>query len=189
VGTGLVDGFTPYVSSTQAELTGLTDLTIIICLLSDFHSTALRAILSSDSQGAINKLQSFSTHRLRHHHEANINLLLPHCLATSNVNISGHADKHPWKMLDNLKNQGLSLEKVYNVWCDSLATQARLSDQCFAPVFNPDVTLAEKWAVYSHHPIRHKVIGYLSMAIKESLGYSKFVKVSYLFIYKSIAAD
>jgi hypothetical protein len=63
-GSGMVDGYHSNLSSTRAELTGLTALSIIIRLLSDFHSSSPHVIFSCDSQGAISKAQSFSTNRI-----------------------------------------------------------------------------------------------------------------------------
>lgn len=44
-------------------------------------------------------------------------------------------------------------------------------------MFDPDVTPAEKWAVYTTHPVLHKVIGNLSSVVNDSLGYNDMLEL------------
>jgi ribonuclease HI len=77
-GHGIMDGFLNYISLTRAELTGLTAISIIFCLLSDFHSSSATLAVTCDNQGALSKLQTFSARKLHNHHEPNLDLYLTH---------------------------------------------------------------------------------------------------------------
>ncbi len=56
---------------------------------------------------------------------------------------------------------------------DCIATQTRIQG---GPSFSdPDVTPAEKWAVYSSHPVFHKIIGNLSISVNDALGYHEIL--------------
>lgn len=74
-GQGIVDGIPTIMSSTRAELTGLTALSIIFRLLIDFHTSNANLTMACDNQGALTKIQTFSTWKLRHHHEPNLAVL------------------------------------------------------------------------------------------------------------------
>jgi hypothetical protein len=81
--------------------------------------------------------------------------------------------KKEWETISDLQDQGLSSEEIYNVWMDRIATQMRLKG---GPSYSdPDVTLAEKWAVYTIYPVPHKVIGTLSTSVNEALGYHEML--------------
>ena len=74
-----------------------------------------------------------------------------------------------WENISDLKEQGLSHEEIYNVWCDRLANQAQSNGDPTMP--DPSVSPAEKWALYTNHPTDHKIIGNLSSVVPESLAY------------------
>jgi hypothetical protein len=151
-----VDGFLPGLLSTRAELTGLTAISIIYCLLMEYHGSSARLTMVCDNQGAISKAQSFSTKKLRCHREGNIDLYMSHRQAMQKYHVSyqwvhSHSDKANWETASDLQQQGLSHEEIYNVWCDRIANQARFNGD--PSLSDLGVTPAEKWAIYSSYII------------------------------------
>jgi hypothetical protein len=71
--------------------------------------------------------------------------------------VKGHSDKQPWNSIEDLIQQNLSKEEIYNIWCHKFAQSTwELGVTSF-----PDTSVApqEKWAIFSSHPTRHKMIG------------------------------
>jgi len=82
--------------------------------------------------------------------------------------VRGHADKRPWKTLNDLKNQQLSRDEIYNIWCDSLA-QRQWSNGDHSS-FDPDVLPSERWAVNASFPTTHKFTGSLDQGFNHAIG-------------------
>jgi len=126
-------------------------------------------------------------HKLCNHHEINIDLLLTHQQHTKGIPITyewvkGHANTKLWDIITDLCQQKLSCDEIYNIWCDRMAGQKWVDGS--TPSFQPDFTLAEKWAVYAIHPQYHKLVGNSSgstatyICIKHGLSESKLNHVN-----------
>jgi hypothetical protein len=142
-GAGPVDGLSPYLSSSRAELTGLNALVIIANLFMDFHHTKTTFPASCDHQGMIKKCSSNPSHRLCIHREANNDLFLVQRFYSNRIKaqfnwVKGHTDKEPWETLQQLKTQKLSTEEMFNVWCDRMASNEWKNGT--HSVFDPDVS-------------------------------------------------
>jgi hypothetical protein len=72
--SGLVDGYSPYISSTRAELTGITAISVIMKLLMEFQSSKLKVQISCDNKGIISKIPHMSITKFCAHREANFDL-------------------------------------------------------------------------------------------------------------------
>ena len=77
-GAGPIDGLPSYLSSSRAELTGLTALVIIANLFMDFHNTKTSFYASCDNHGMIKKCSLYPSNRLRLRREKNSDLFLVH---------------------------------------------------------------------------------------------------------------
>jgi hypothetical protein len=76
--------------------------------------------------------------------------------------------KKPWKSLEELKQQRLSQDETYNVWCDYLAGNAW---EISVPWEDPEVAPMERWALYSVYPTIHKITGGVAEGIYSTLGF------------------
>jgi hypothetical protein len=81
-GAGPVDGYHSYISSSRAELTGITVVPIIAEL---FRS---RLNLIRDNQGMLQKCANVLPHHFRSHRAANMDLLLIQHSLSSHLQIS-----------------------------------------------------------------------------------------------------
>jgi hypothetical protein len=112
---------------------------------------------------------------LKSHRSPNTDLYLTQCRnhRASKIKyewVKSHMDKRPWKSIDDLIHQKLALDEIYNVWCDRVA---RSTWEHGHPTFtDPEVSPQEKWAVYSDHPIKHKIIGNLRSELQSHLSFS-----------------
>lgn len=84
--------------------------------------------------------------------------------------VKRHTNKHPWKSIDDLMHQKLASEEIYYVWCDHLAWITW--EQGPPSFFDPEVSPQKKWAVYSDHPVPHKIIGHLGTELQFHLSFS-----------------
>ena len=89
--------------------------------------------------------------------------------------VKSHSDKKPWKSIEDLKNQGLSRDQIYNVWYDYIAG---LTWSKNTSTDDPEVTQLERWALYASYPTPHKIIGNLTRDIYSTVGYQDLL--SYL---------
>jgi hypothetical protein len=102
-----------------------------------------------------------------------VDLLLSHSNVTKHIPINytwvkGHVDKEPWESIVDLRHQRFSRDEIYNIWVDRMANQEWLN-RSLSDV-SPEVTPAEKWAVYALHPEYHKLVGNLSTCLTNVLG-------------------
>jgi hypothetical protein len=91
--------------------------------------------------------------------------------------VKGHTNSGPWDTAYDLHQQKLSNNEIYNVWCDRAAGIAW--EQGLTSHFDPAVSPAEKWALFSIHPCYHKVTGNLNTGLYDALGFDALVE--YLF--------
>jgi len=103
-----------------------------------------------------------------------VDLLLSHSHFLSNVPVTyswvrGHADKMPWESIEDLKNHQISRDEIYNIWVDKMANMEWSTGSPSSR--SPEVTPAEKWAVYAVYPEYHKLVGNLSTCLSDVLGY------------------
>jgi hypothetical protein len=128
-GAGPVDGYQSYISSSRAELTGITAVSIMAKLFLEFHNYRSKLNLICDNQGMLQKCANVLPRHFCSHRAANMDLLLTHHSLSSHLQISydwvrGHSDKESWQSITNLRQQKLSRDKTYNVWCDRMAANA-----------------------------------------------------------------
>jgi hypothetical protein len=154
-------------------LQGITAIGIIVRLLMEYHSFTAPVSAVCDNQGVVSKSSGKIHLSLCTHRATNIDLYLTqkdtlytHPLLLSWVR--GHADKRPWKTLNDLKNQQLSRDEIYNIWCDSLA-QRQWSNGDHSS-FDPDVLPSERWAVNASFPTTHKFTGSLDQGFNHAIG-------------------
>ena len=84
--------------------------------------------------------------------------------------VKGHSEKKDWKMIQDLEDQQLTRDRIYNVWCDRRAeTQWKTGSPSF---HDPEVTSAERWAIYATSPHYHKLIGKLDEGFYSAIRYS-----------------
>jgi len=173
-GSGPVDGFTPFMSSTWAELAGLTAISVVASLFLQVYSSTAKVKIICDNKGVIAKSGRPINANLRFHRQPKSDLLLTQKATVDKCRISyewvkGHTEKGPWKSIQDLEEQKLSHEEIFNVWCDGAAENewAFGSASCFDPAVSP----AEKWAIFTQVPYHYKLIGDLSSGIPEALGY------------------
>jgi hypothetical protein len=136
-----------------------------------------------DNQGAITKCSSAKFHHIKNHRDINADLFLTQQDTQKSIPIrlswkKSHSDKKPWKSLQDLTDQCLSRDEIYNIWCDYMVGNAW---DKYTPVDDPDVTPAERWALYSVYPTYHKITGNLNTEIYSSLG---FVELSNFIVTK-----
>ena len=87
-GAGPVDGYHSYISSSRAELTGITVVSIIAELFREFHNYRSRLNLICDNQGMLQKCANVLPHHFRSHRAANMDLLLIQHSLSSHLQIS-----------------------------------------------------------------------------------------------------
>ncbi len=88
--------------------------------------------------------------------------------------IRGHADKKPWKDLSDLRNQDLSRDEIYNVWCNHMAQQEW--DDGSASLLDPDTTPSERWSLFAIHPQHHKITSKLKTGFYATIGYENLAQ-------------
>jgi hypothetical protein len=82
--------------------------------------------------------------------------------------VKGHMDKKLWGKVSQLQDQGLSHDKIFNVWCDRMANKEWHKNS--NALHDPMTTPAEKWAVLTRHPSYQKITGSLE-GIYSAIGY------------------
>ncbi len=107
-GSGPVDRYSQYLSSTRAELTGITAISIIVRLFVKFHSYKPKIQITCNNKGVIFKIPHISLCKFRAHHEANYDLFNTQRDQTKGLPITfswvkRYADKAPWNTIDDLK--------------------------------------------------------------------------------------
>jgi hypothetical protein len=75
-GLGPVDRYSLYLSSTRAELTGITAISIIVRLFVEFHSYKPKIQITCDNKGVISKIPHISLCKFHAHREANYDLFI-----------------------------------------------------------------------------------------------------------------
>jgi hypothetical protein len=83
--------------------------------------------------------------------------------------VKGHREKKPWKTIEDLKDQTLSRDEIYNIRCDRMANMAWHSNNY--SVFDPGVSPADCWAIFLSRPIHHKITGKLDLGLYSTLAY------------------
>lgn len=171
-----MDGYWTCLSSTRAEIAGLTAVTIVAKLLLDFFSSPAKVSIICNNQGAITKCSKPGMANLRYHRRPNTDLLITQPQAVAAIPISykwvkGHLDKEAWNCVSDLEKQNLSHKEIFNVCCNNLV-------ECKWHVgssssFNPKVSPEERWVIFTVHPQLHKLIGDLSTEISKALAYNK----------------
>jgi hypothetical protein len=145
-GSGPVHGILTYQSSSRSELQGITAIGIIVRLFMEYHSYTAPACAVCDNQGVVSKCSKKNHPSLRTHRAANIDLYLTQkdTLYTHPLSLSwirGHADKRPWETIHDFKDQQLSRDKIYNIWCDRVA-QRQWSNGDYS-ICDPDLLPSE----------------------------------------------
>jgi ribonuclease HI len=158
---GPVDGIPSALSSLRGELTGITAVLTISRLLLEFHSCRRHVKINCDNKGAIQRCAKGRINSHWQHIDANVDLYLTQHEIRSSIPISlhwvkSHQDTEAWDTVSDLQSQGLTNDAIYNVWCDRAAAIAW--EQVFPSNFDPVVTPAEKWALFTIHPSYHKII-------------------------------
>jgi len=171
-GTGPVDGYVPYLSSTRGELQGQTALTIITNLFLQHHNFQATLVMICDSKSA-QSIQVRPATRLRQHRDPDLDLRLQIQHEASSLSIrrewvKGHQDSYPWDTADDLRAMKLPTDATYNIWCDRIAGET-CSSTYSDPT--PSVLPAEKWAVYTDYPVPHKVTSQFDKDIYTSLSF------------------
>ncbi len=103
-GSGPVHGAPQYLSSSRGELQGLTALSIVANLLSNFSGNKLRMNAICDNSGVISKCTKGLACSLRGNKAANLDLYLTQKHQTSSTPtifswVRGHADKEQWQTM------------------------------------------------------------------------------------------
>jgi hypothetical protein len=104
--SGPVDRYSPYLSSTRAELTGITPISIIVRLFVEFHSYKPKIQITCDNKGIISKIPQISLCKFHAHHEANYDLFITQRDQTKGLPITfswvkGHTNKATWNTIDD----------------------------------------------------------------------------------------
>jgi hypothetical protein len=86
----------------------------------EFHSYKPKIQITCDNKGVISKIPHISLCKFFAHHEANYDLFITQRDQTKGLPITfsrvkGHADKAPWNTIDDLKQQDLSRDEIFNV--------------------------------------------------------------------------
>jgi hypothetical protein len=176
-GSGSVHGYYPNLSSARGELQGITALTIIFKLLRDYHLTSATAIIVCNNKGVLNSCANGTFCSLRNHREANIDLYSTQHTIQKSIEINhqwvkGHTETKPWDTVAGLQSQSLHRDSIYNVWCDRVANETWLKGNPSLP----EVTILEKWVVYSKFPSFHKITGNLTEGVFSTIGYPTLLK-------------
>jgi len=128
-GSDMVHGFPPKISAGRGKLQGLTAVSIITQMLLQFHCTNRKLDMICDDKGMTNRCMHTSFTSLCSHREPNVDLFLSHnkisrSLPTATQWVRSHSDKGKWESIDDLAQQQLSRDEIYNVWCDRQASKA-----------------------------------------------------------------
>jgi len=86
----------------------------------------------------------------------------------------GSTEKQPWETVADLESQRLSRDEIYNIWCDRAASTAWLKGNPSLP--DPDLSMEEKWAVYSMYPSFYKINDNLDDSVYSSMGCSQLLE-------------
>jgi len=173
-GNGPVDGFIHHQSSSRGELQGITAVSIFSQLLLHFHKVIRKIDIICDSQGMVNRCANIHFKSLRSHRMPNADLFLTQKSILSTIPtalrwVKGHCEKEEWTTIEDLIQQELTRDEIFNVWCNQ---QARIESSSNSfPIENQEVKPSENWAVYSNHPSSHKIIGDLGKEISLCLGF------------------
>lgn len=172
-GSGPVNGDKETMSSARGEMQGQTALAIISeAFLTEHDAKDMPITFFTDNQGVQQTCQHPKLHRIGHHKKANIDLQMEHVQVSQRMNfthewVRGHQDNDmEWNTIEELNELNLSAVATLNIYCDRKASEARqyhTSDQ------DAEVLPAEKWALYSTQPTRHKITGKLSEGILRTL--------------------
>lgn len=173
-GCGPINVLPSLLTSCWGELNGITAASIISKVLLDFHSLCKLVHIHCDNQGVVKKCANGTFHSLRSHRATNMDLYLTqrsicHSISISLHLVKSHTDSRPWDTVYDLQQQKLSNDEIYNVWCDRAADIAW--EQGLTSHFDPAVSPAEKWALFSIHPCYHKVTGNLNTGLYDALGF------------------
>jgi len=174
-GSGPVDGHSYEMPSTRGEIHEVTAMSIMAQLFLNFHSISTPVEAICDNKGVINMCSFASFNHLKNHRERNTDLFFTQRSVHRKTPIQllwikEHSNRHPWKSIEDLKSQKLSCDEIYNVWCDYMAGCAW---EHSTPIDDPDIMVAERWALYSIHPTYHKIIGQLTDAIYSALRFQE----------------
>jgi len=119
-GGGIVHGNPLFLSSGRGELHGILALFIVADMFKKHYSSTAPIRTISDNQGVTSKCNNMSITSLRSHRSPNIDLYImqQHITIQNKIShewIKGHSDKAPWESIQDLKEQGLNCEEIYNV--------------------------------------------------------------------------
>jgi hypothetical protein len=171
----MIHGIPNFLSSARGELQGITAVSIISTLLSQYHNKQVKISSICDNVGVVSKCAKGRFSSLWQNRDANIDLYLMQrdhsCLSQMSLSwVRGHSNKKPWDTFHDLKGLNLSRDGTYNVWCDQLAQKAWVLGQ--ASIFDPSVLPSEQWAVYSRHATFHKLTESFDNGIYSTYGYT-----------------
>jgi hypothetical protein len=125
-GSGSVHGATHYLSLSRGELQGITALTIIAKVIMEYFSSRIPSTFVCDNTGVIKRASQGNISSLKSQRAVNIDLYLTHKELKKDMDIKlewikGHSDEKGWSTIQDLENQRLSRDQIYNVWCDHMA--------------------------------------------------------------------
>jgi hypothetical protein len=180
-GTGPVDGYALHLSSTRGEIQGHAALIAIVKLFLSFYNATSEIKFVCNNMSVIQIMPDKGLPHLRKHRDNDLDLKLQLQVDLSSLLVhrkwvKSHQDSKPWTTFQELKQLGLSRDATYNVWCEKVATDTRLST--FSDP-SPDVLPAEKWAVYVSHPVPHKVTSDFNKSIYTALAYKDTAEYIY----------
>ncbi len=137
------------------------------------------ATVVCDNKGVLHKCTHGNFRRLRNHREEKIDLYYTQQAIHKSIKINdqwvkSHIDTKPWYTVADLQSQLSNRDNIYNVWCDRAANKAWLKGDQSLP--NPEVSIEEKWAVYSNYPSFHKITGNLTEGDISTMGYTPLLK-------------
>jgi len=171
---GVVHGHPSLLSSGRGELQGILALSIVADIFEMHHESTAPVTLICDDKGVTNKCITLAINNLRSQRNPNVDLYINQQHLTKQNSIThewvrGHSDKGKWNSIQDLRDQGLNRDEIYNVWCDKLAKQFWSSSD--AADHKPEATPVKKWAIYSSFSTPHKTTGSLSEGVYSCLGY------------------
>jgi hypothetical protein len=147
LGAGTVHGAPQYLSSSRGELQGMPALSIVMRLFMEFYSIKPKPTFICDNSGVIKITSHGRFSSLRSQRDANMDLYptqwqIQHSVQISMEWVKGHSEKKDWKSIQDLEDQQLTIDQIYNVWCDHMAeTQWKTGSSSF---HDPEVTSAER---------------------------------------------